>query len=49
MEAYYPGCAWLSLRRDVFERLYEYKVRHGIPTWEETLDSMLQSQETVRS
>ena len=49
MEAYYPGCAWLNLRRDVFERLYEYKVRHGIPTWEETLDSMLQSQETVRS
>ena len=49
MDSYYPGCAWLNLRRDVFERLYEYKVRHGIPTWEETLDSMLQSQETVRS
>ncbi len=49
MESYYPSCAWLNLRRDVFERLYEYKVRHGIPTWEQTLDSMLESLETVRS
>lgn len=49
MESYYPGCAWLTLRRDVFERLYEYKVRHGIPTWEETIDSILQSQEVIRS
>ena len=49
MESYYPGSAWLSLRRDVFERLYEYKVRHGIPTWEEAIDSILQSQEVIRS
>ena len=26
METYYPNCAWLCLRRDVFERLYRYKV-----------------------
>jgi hypothetical protein len=49
MDAYYPGSAWLCLRRDVFERLYDYKVRHGIPTWEEALESMLAAEETVRS
>src|SRR5271154_5592147 len=28
MDLYYPNVAWLSLRRDVFEQLHEYKVRH---------------------
>ena len=48
MDAYYPGSAWLCLRRDVFERLYDYKVRNGIPTWEEALENMLAAEE-VRS
>ena len=26
----------VSLRKDVFDRLYQYKVRCGIPTWEQT-------------
>jgi hypothetical protein len=46
MDTYYPNTAWLCLRRDIFERVYEYKVRHGIPTWEQALESMLQSEET---
>jgi hypothetical protein len=41
MERYYPNSAWLCLRRDVFDRLYEYKSRRGLPTWEETLESLL--------
>ena len=41
METYYPNCAWLSLRRDVFERLYQYKIRSGLPTWEAVLDRIL--------
>jgi hypothetical protein len=41
MDIYYPNSAWLCLRRDVFERLYEYKVVHGIPTWEQALERML--------
>jgi uncharacterized protein DUF6084 len=48
MDAYYPGSAWLCLRRDVFERLYDYKVRNGIPTWEEVLENMLAAEEAVR-
>jgi hypothetical protein len=45
MEAYYPGTAWLCLERDVFQRLYEYKVEHGIPTWEQTLEGLLRGVE----
>jgi hypothetical protein len=47
MDAYYPNTAWLTLRRDVFERLYQFKVRHGIPTWEETIERVLPVEEVV--
>jgi len=45
MDFYYPNSAWLSLRRDVFERLYRYKVQRSLPTWEDALDSLLATQE----
>jgi len=45
MEIYYPNIAWLCLRRDVFDRLYRYKVRHGIPTWEQALENILPADE----
>ena len=41
MDSYYPNNVWLNLRRDVFERLYRYKMQHGIPTWEQALEQML--------
>jgi hypothetical protein len=49
MDSYYPNTAWLCLRRDIFERVYGYKVRHGIPTWEQALEAMLLAEEAVRS
>jgi uncharacterized protein DUF6084 len=49
MDLYYPNSAWLYLRRDVFERLYEYKMQRGIATWEQTLEGLLAAeQELVR-
>lgn len=48
IDHYYPNSAWLYLRRDVFDRLYQYKVRHGIPTWEQVIERVLAgTQETV--
>jgi hypothetical protein len=41
MDSYYPNSAWLCLGRDVFDRLYTYKTRRGIPTWEQTLENLL--------
>jgi hypothetical protein len=50
MDVYYPNSAWLALQRDTFEKLYQYKVREGIPTWEEALERALSAlPETVRS
>ena len=49
MDTYYPNSAWLRVRRDIFDRLYEYKVRHGIPTWEQAIERMLEAEEAVRS
>ncbi|MBO0725617.1 MAG: hypothetical protein J2P52_08460 [Blastocatellia bacterium] len=41
MDLYYPNSAWLCLRRDAFERLYRYKARLGIPTFEEALERVV--------
>jgi uncharacterized protein DUF6084 len=41
IDLHYPNSAWLYLRRDIFDRLYKYKVRRGIPTWEQTLEGLL--------
>ena len=50
MDEHYPNSAWLALRRDTFERLYEFKIREGIPTWEDAIERALASvRETVRS
>jgi Family of unknown function (DUF6084) len=49
MASYYPNCVWLNLRRDVFERLYQYKTQRGIPTWEQALEEVLAVEETVNS
>jgi hypothetical protein len=50
MEIYYPNSAWLCLRRDIFDRLYQFKVRNGIPTWEQAMERVLEAaEETVRS
>ena len=47
MDMHYPNAAWLCLQRDAFERLYRYKVEHGIPTWEEALERLLPSEVKV--
>lgn len=43
MEHYFPNSAWLRLRKDVFDQLYAYKAQQGLPTWEATLENLLQS------
>jgi Family of unknown function (DUF6084) len=41
MDIYYPNSVWLNLRRDVFERLNRYKMRRGIPTFEQALERII--------
>lgn len=41
MNHYFPNSAWLRLRKDVFDRLYAYRVARGLPTWEGALEELL--------
>jgi hypothetical protein len=45
MDIYYPNSAWLGLRRDVFDRLYQFKSQQSLPTWEQAIESLLKSVE----
>jgi hypothetical protein len=41
MDHYFPGSAWLRLDRDTFARLAAHRARNTLPSWEQTLDSLL--------
>jgi hypothetical protein len=43
MEHYFPNSAWIRLRRDAFDGLYDYKVRKGLPTWEAAVEALLRA------
>ncbi len=44
MESYFPNSAWLRLRKDIFDRLYRYKTRAGLATWEDAVERLLRGQ-----
>lgn len=44
MEQHYPNSAWLSLRREVFDQLCDYKRRQGLIGWEETIEKLLRGE-----
>jgi hypothetical protein len=45
MDEHYPNSTWLRLDRGTFDRLYRYKMRHDILTWEKLLDALVPSEE----
>lgn len=45
MDHYYPNSAWLNIRKDVFEKLQEYKKRNSIPNWEQAFEQLLPAEE----
>jgi Family of unknown function (DUF6084) len=44
IDLYYPNSAWLCLGRDAFDRLYRFKSNQGIPTWEQAIERLVDSQ-----
>lgn len=48
MDLHYPNCAWLCLRKDVFDLLHQYKSRQGLPTWEQAIERLLEAEEPVK-
>ncbi len=50
IESSFPNSAWIRLPKDVFDQLYQYKIAHGLPTWEAAFDHLLRaSSEEVQS
>jgi hypothetical protein len=43
MDHYYPNSAWLCVRKDVFDRLHQFKREHALTNWEEALETLLAS------
>lgn len=41
IDYHFPNTSWLYLRTDVFEKLYAYKRREGLPTWEQVIEHLL--------
>jgi hypothetical protein len=45
MDRYFPNSAWIRLHKDAFDRLYDYKMRMGFPTWESAVEALLRASE----
>jgi hypothetical protein len=41
MDRYFPGTAWLRLRRESFDALYRYRCSRALPSWDAAIDTLL--------
>lgn len=46
MDQHFPGTAWLRLRRDRFDALYQYRAAHALTSWDEAVDLLLKDAAT---
>lgn len=42
MDQYFPGSAWIRLRRENFDALQRFKARRALPTWDDAVEALLQ-------
>ena len=43
IDTYFPNTAWIRIQKDVFDQLYQYKMTHGLLTWEDALGRLLRN------
>lgn len=41
MDMYFPNSGWMKVRRDVMDRLIQYKTRQAMPSWEQAFETLL--------
>jgi hypothetical protein len=41
MDHYFPGSGWLRLGADTFDRLYAFKARRALASWDEAVEALL--------
>lgn len=47
MDLYYPNTGWIRLDHDLLAELAGYRARHGLTSWEETLERLLAAEREV--
>jgi len=45
MDQYFPGGAWIRLRRESFDALHLFKAKRALPTWDDAVESLLREAE----
>ena len=45
MNTYFPGEAWIRLRKDTVDELLRFKAKHAIPTWDAAMTALLKGAE----
>lgn len=43
IDFYYPETAWIRMDRDAIAKIADYRARHGLITWEETMQHLLEN------
>jgi hypothetical protein len=43
IDTHFPNSAWIRMQKDVFDQLYQYKITHGLITWEDVLTRLLRA------
>jgi Family of unknown function (DUF6084) len=46
IESYFPGTGWIRLDHDALTRFADYRARHGLMTWTETVERLLTADES---
>jgi hypothetical protein len=41
IDRYFPGTGWIRLDRELLQRMAEYRARHGLTSWDETVQRLL--------
>ena len=49
IESYFPNTGWIRLDHDVLDSLADFKSRHGLTTWEETIATLLSARDGAES
>ena len=41
MDSFFPGTAWIRLRRETFDALHRFKGSRALPTWDDAVEALL--------
>jgi len=47
MEAYFPGCAWIRIRRETLDALQRLRAQRGLTSWDETIEALTTQREAA--